>query len=137
VHNELHEPLLRLPLCCTSQPRDPLRFACAMDRSGLKPSASSGSHQELHRIYSHLDDHSVCHDQHREMQWKAAASAESLSSKGAGEGELGEKPRASDDSHGSRDLEQGPALEKHRTPLPAAGPNTVSSLLMPPALSHC
>ncbi|KAI9780537.1 MAG: hypothetical protein M1839_006655 [Geoglossum umbratile] len=100
-----------------------------MDGPDLKPSASTGSHRELHRIYSHLDDHSVCHDHHPEVQtgmWKAAASTESLSSRGAVEKELGEKPRASDDSHGSQDLEQGPALEKSRTPKAPCGPNIVT-----------
>src|SRR4051794_4193440 len=110
----------------------PARISPAtMDRPGLKPSASTGSHRELHRIYSHLDDHSVCHDHHPEVQtsmWKAAASTESLSSRSAVEKELGEMPRASDDSRGSRDLEQGPSLEKSRTPGAACGPNVVSPL---------
>lgn len=89
---------------------------------------------DLLRIYSHLDDQSVCHDHHNEMQastWNTSTSRKSLSLKGDTETELSEKPRSSDDSREGQDLEQGLAIEKSRTPGSIEDPNIVS---LPPGL---
>src|SRR5438876_9011922 len=107
-----------------------------MSDSG-KPSASQSQRgsREPPRLYSYLDDQSVCHDHHSEMQPNAlngSTSTGSLSSKEDVEKELGKKSRSSGDSQERQDLEQGP-VEKSHTPKSIQDPNIISS---PPDLWH-
>jgi hypothetical protein len=99
--------------------------------AAIEPQLQDGEPQ---RIYSHLDDQSVCHGHHghdNEVQagaWNRPTSAESLSSKEDVEKDLNEKPRASGDSQEGRDLERGLPTESSRTPKCAQDPNIVSPL---------
>ncbi|KAH0565208.1 hypothetical protein GP486_001391 [Trichoglossum hirsutum] len=92
----------------------------------VEPQRRSG---ELLRIYSHLDDQSVCHGHHNEMQasrWDTPPSTQSASSREDAETELSEKARSSDDSQEGQDLEQGLAIEKGCTPGSVKDPNVVT-----------
>jgi hypothetical protein len=103
--------------------------------TAVEPPLQDGEPQ---RIYSHLDDQSVCHGHHGhddETQagaWNRSMSTESLSSREDVEKELSGKPRASGDSQEGQDLERGLPVEKSRTLKGVQDPNIVSP---PPAAS--